>query len=178
MTSRNRSPRRTSAPRRRTGRNVWVNTSLAAGLVANSTVAIGLLGGAADFMTFDTTIVGVIIPDLTLMGVNSGSVSQFRTRWALQIAPTTMDSDDFQVPDADSIGPPWMHVKGKALNILASAPFTLDYVEGQSEIRVKAKRRFRENDSTLFMVFQSVASGGVPTSLSLVGMVRTLLHIP
>ncbi len=130
-------------------------------------------------MTFDTTIVAVIIPDLDFVFDITVAITNVRTRWYLQTAPTTMDTDDFQVPDSDSIGPPWMYVMGNAARVVNNASVSFDYVaKAGGPIRVKAKRRFKENDSTLFMVFQNVVSGGSLTNGFLSGMIRTLLYIP
>ncbi len=178
MTSRNRRSRGSRGTRRRTGRNVWVNVSLANTVVAG-VASIDVLQPASDFMTFDTTIVGIVIPDLTLVFDNGTGLSNVRTRWALQTAPSTMDADDFQVPDSDSIGPPWMYVGGMARRIPSDTAVTFDYVDQSGgPIRVKSKRRFRENDSTLFLVFQTVVSGGSFSNGFLNGMIRTLIHIP
>ncbi len=50
-------------------------------------------------------------------------------------------------------------------------------VSGGNGMRFKAKRRFRENNSTLFLLHQNVIAGS-DTSVTLDGMVRTLIHIP
>ena len=100
-----------------------------------------------------------------------------QVRIAFQVAPSTMDGDDFESLFADSIGPPWMGMLGRTVNFanIATAA-TFDLLAG-APIRFKARRRFRENDSTLFMVIQNLTPG-VDTDLTLDGMVRTLIRIP
>ena len=178
MTNRvNRRPRRT-APRR-TGRYVWVNTSFNTVITDDTVSALALLGAAADFMTFDTTIVQVVIPDLSLVGDIATATTNITARMAFQIAPTLMDPDDFQPPVADSIGPPWMYTIGHSARILASTSFSINFVsQAGGIIRIKAKRRFRENDSTLFLVLQVATAGGDAANMALIGMTRVLLYIP
>ena len=173
--------RRASRPRRgaprRTGRNVWVNDNLSVTLSDNSLIAVPLLTDAVDFMTFDTTIVAVIINEMTMSGqkLTSGRVT---ARAALMIAPDTMDSDDFQALITNSIGPPWMWVGSITERVADQAIFNFEFANSRFPVRVKAKRRFRENDSTLFLVFQNALENGSIISENLQGMVRTLIHIP
>ena len=176
MTTKSRRSSRRRTTRSRTGRNVWVNVGFNIQIVQDTIASLGLLGPAGDFMTFDTTIVETIMTDLQLVGDKTG-LGNLETRWALQTAPSTMDSDDFEPMLTDSIGPPWMYVAGLTARITDGIAFTMNYgVPGG--IRAKAKRRFRENDATLFLVFQNAVAGGTALNMRLTGMSRTLIHIP
>ncbi len=139
-----------------------------------------MLTAAADFMTFDTTIVSVIIPDLTITAQVDDSGGTLNFRVALMVAPEAMDADDFQPLFADSIGPPWMWVNGvhalAVINSLVTAPLA-GGVHGPA--RIKSKRRFKENNVTLFLLQQNVVEAGTNLSnFRLSGMIRTLIHIP
>jgi len=155
---------------------VWVNKPLvAASIVGDTSVAISLLDPAKDFMTFDTTIERIVITDLTFTFLKTVATGVVTARFALQIAPTTMDTDDFESLFLDSIGPPWMYTSGVTGNVNngVSATFTFD-----SSRLLKAKRRFRENDSTLFLIFSNIVDGGFYSGGQLDGMIRTLIRIP
>ena len=178
MTNRNRARRpaaRTQA--RRTGRNVWVNENINAVLVQNSIQAIDCLSAAADFMTFDTTLETVIVPDMAYTLTTTTGAGKRQIRCAFIVGPSTMDADDFQAPFADSIGPPWLGVFGSTAHLANGVLFTSTLAGPGFPIRYKARRRFRENNSTLFLLVQTL-SVQADTNIALDGMVRTLLHIP
>ena len=163
-------------PRGRPGRNVWVNENVNASLTLNTVLPINLLTSASDFMTFDTTIRSVIIPDLTFTGTTTAVFGKRQIRCALIVAPTNMDADDFEPLFADSIGPPWLGVFGRTVAFgTVATVFSMDLA--LTGLRFKAKRRFRENDSTLFMITQNLGNPA-DTGFALDGMVRTLIHIP
>ena len=176
MTQRNR-PRSRPARAQRRGRRVWVNENINSVPADNTIEAIDCLTAAADFMTFDTTIEAVIIPDMaySFQKLTAGVVD---FRMALIVGPTTLDNDDFQTLFADSIGAPWLGVWGAHARIPDQGLLTFALAAGFDVIRVKAKRRFRENDSTLWLVIQNVVTSGTTINENLGGMVRTLLHIP
>ncbi len=179
MTTRQRRSGRRTGTRRRTGRRVWVNENINAIPVDNSIFSIDLLTSAAEFMTFDTTIVHVVITDLTFSFQVDDSGGLINSRFALIVAPSLMDVDDFQPLFADSIGPPWMYVKGLHTQAPVNSVIALNFTASNGPIHVKAKRRFKENNSTLFMLFQNIVEGGTTLSQEhLSGMTRTLLHIP
>ena len=155
---------------------VWVNENVNIIPVANAVTSQNMLSSAVDFMTFDTTIVRVVIPMLSFSG-DALTVNGLReVRYALQVAPTSMDANDFEPPFGDSIGPPWMYVGGRSVRLVAASTFTFDLV-GENFIDIKAARRFRENDSTLHLIVQTVMAG-TNDVLSMNGMIRTLLRIP
>jgi len=128
-------------------------------------------------MTFDSTISAIVIPDMAATGSAAASNGKRQWRIAFQVAPSTMDLDDFQALYADSIGAPWMGMYGVTANIVANALYTFDLTGGIPQ-RLRAKRRFRENDSTLWMIYQNLSASGADFALALDGMVRTLIHIP
>ncbi len=178
MTTRNRRSGRRSGTRRRTGRNVWVNQSLNFPLSGGGITAVNLLDSAADFMTFDTTIVAVIVTDLHVSYEILGSGGFVSVRVALQTAPSMMDSADFETLFINSIGPPWMWTRGRTSRNSIGDLVNLDFTPTEGT-RIKAKRRFRENDSTLFLVIQSLLEAGTTIdNANMIGMFRTLLHIP
>jgi len=177
MTTRRRSGRR-SGTRKRAGRNVWVNENINSIMTANSVLALNCLTDAKDFMTFDTTIVQIIIPDFSIQFLTLVSDSIVNWRGVFQTAPTLMETDKFQVPFADSVGAPWMGTMG---GHAYANPGPHDIViagGGNPALRFQAKRRFRENDSTLVLMMQLVHSGGDIGSVRISGFIRTLLHIP
>ncbi len=178
MTMRKRRSGRRGGTRRRTGRLVWVNENINLIPVENSTLITDLLSAAADFMTFDTTIVTVVITDLVFsyqVDVSGGLVN---ARFALTVARSLIDQVDLQTPFASSIGPPWLYVKGKHSQDPINSVVNQDFCES-GPIIVRAKRRFKENNSTLWMHFQNVVEGETDISgVHLSGMTRTLLYIP
>ncbi len=178
MTNRNRRSRRTSQPRRRTGRNVWVNEHFNILLSIDNINAVNLLAAADNFMTFDTTIVEVIMPVLAYEVRTDATIGTRQIRWALQVAPSTFDVADFETLYADSIGPPWMQTGGDAFKTAAVGDLNLSLtVANGGPIRAKASRRFRENDSTLWLILENRSNAG-DSSLTINGFSRTLIRIP
>ena len=174
MTNRNR--RTSRGPRRRPGRNVWVNENINTIVTPNNIQILDLLSFAQDFMTYDTTINEVIITDLHWSFTTTDPAGLRQMRCGLIVAPKGMDANDFQVPFGDHIGTPWMGMWGNHLRMsgVQNGNISLAPAEG---LRFHSKRRFRENDSTLWLVYQSVVSGVDGDNL-LSGMSRTLIHIP
>ncbi len=178
MTNRNKRGARFNGPRKRTGRKVWVNGVISPGAVTpDAQTSLTLLDPALDFMKFDTTILRVVISDFSLTFTKSVAAGIITARIALQIAPTTMDADDFQDMFTESIGAPWMYTEGVTAFVADNALGTFTFSSGVAA-PIKAERRFRENDSTLFMLFGTTISGGSFTGGTIRGLVRTLLHIP
>ena len=172
--------RRARTTRRgRTGRDVWVNTSLLN--IPQSVDGLhiqNLLLGAPDFMTFDMTINRVIIPTFVFHAATLAATGTRQFRWALQVAPKTMDSADFEPLFTDSVGPPWLATGGAAQLLPAVAGvFTFTLAGHNGIIDVKAKRRFRENDSTLFLITENRVVFS-DTDIQIHAFCRTLLHIP
>ena len=178
MTNRNR--RSFGRPGRRTSgrhaRLVWVNENVNEIVVPNTKAARDLLTAAKDFMTFDTTIIETIVTDLTWSFDSIAPSGKRQMRLALQIAPSAMDSDDFSFLFADSVGSPWMGVFGETRNLSGVQTQNFEFTKN-GVLRFSSKRRFRENESTLFLIYQSL-SPAVDTSNTLDGMIRTLLRIP
>ncbi len=176
MTNRNR--RQARRPARRSSRLVWVNENINSVLVDDSLIVIDLLTNAQNFMLFDTTIVSVIVEDLHYSFEMSMTESLVDLRVALIVAPSTMDGDDFQNVFADSIGPPWLGMLGGHERVPNGGTGNINLTPA-GPIKFKAKRRFRENNSTLFMIIQNVVGpGGATTDENFSGFVRTLLRIP
>ena len=177
--------RRRSAPRavrRRTSRKVWITTVVQNALqVVAATNVIDLMTIAPDFMTFDTTILRVEIPFLE-MHFSIGTGLGFRgVYWGLLVAPKTMDFDDFQNVGTTHIGPPYLHVGAVGLEIPAGQPAgtiqNLLLSDTRNPVQVKTKRRFRENDSTLWLIMRNVSVSG-DTDITAEGLFRILLNIP
>ena len=175
MTNRNRRPART-ARRGRTGRNVWINENINAVVQPNNIQILDLITQAGDFMTYDTTITEVIVTDLHWSFTSIAPSGLRQMRCALIVAPKLMDAADFQVPFGDHIGSPWMGMWGNHLKLSGVDVFNIPLTP-IGGLRFHAKRRFRENDSTLWLIFQNV-SAGTDTDNLLSGMTRTLVHIP
>ena len=176
MTNRNRPRARTT--RRRSGRNVWVNEVIApAAISPDTSTSISLLTSAKEFMTFDTTILRVVVTDFSFTLQKSGGNGIVTARYALQIAPTTTDTDDFASLFVSTIGAPWMYTSGVTGFLADTLLTTFTFPQGE-DAPIKAKRRFRENDSTLFMIFANTVQTGSFTAGVIRGMIRTLIHIP
>ncbi len=177
MTNRKRSGRRTGT-RRRTGRNVWVNQNISFSPADNALTVAPMLTPAAEFMIFDTTIVHTIITSLNWTGQIDDSGGLIQMAIALVTALDTADAADFQTLFLDSIGPTWLYYNRvgsrESINAVFNIPLT-----PVGAIHVKAKRRFKENNTTLFLLVQTVIEAGTNVSSDLLsGMVRTLIHIP
>ncbi len=147
--------------------------------LANNGIAIvNLLAGADNFMTFDTTIVETIIPVLNFSCTTNATDAIRGIRVALLVAPSTHDASDMTRLFTDSIGPPWMWFAGDELRTNAIGKLNLSLAfSSAGAIRAKSKRRFRENESTLFLVIDNQTESG-DTILFLSGFCRTLIHIP
>jgi len=178
MTNRNRRPQRRARPAR-TARMVWVNEHVDLVLLNNSVQVINVLTLAEEFMLFDTTIVSVIIPVLQVMGEALTDDGIREVRVALEVGKNTLDSDDFNQLLQDSVGPSWLWIAGDAqFTTVLNEKIKLDLLGNAGVARVKAMRRFRENDSTLFLIVQNFSPSGSEEGLILRGMIRTLLRIP
>ena len=180
MSNRNRRPRSRT---RRSGRFVWVNRAFApTALVNNVLQAFDLLAVAPEFMVFDTTITRVHVPFLQVDFSPDATEGYREIRWNLQVARTTMDApQDFQSMQVDSVGPPWMHTAGIGVQLPAGLPAgsqqNLLLSDTRNPADIKAKRRFRENSVTLFLLVETNMNAG-DTGLSMNGLIRTLLWIP
>ena len=132
-------------------------------------------------MVFDTTIVGIVIPQLTFRATVDATAGLREIRCALTVGKDTLDAGggDFQTLYATSIGAPWMWVVGRGLQSQGAASLTLSLSgPAVSDVaRIKAKRRFRENDSTVWLIHENRVNAG-DTALQLKGFVRTLIYIP
>ena len=179
MTTQRRGRRSQARPRVRTSRRVWVNEHVDLNLVVDTIQITDLLSAADQFMLFDATVLAVIAPTLTYT-MSVAAVEERRSlRWALVVGKNTLDSDDVQTLFTDSIGAPWLYFGGFENRFAAvAAQFSVDFVaQNRAPIRVKAKRRFVENDDTLWLVIQNNSNAG-DTNLNITGMFRTLLYVP
>jgi len=163
-------------PRRRTGRLVWVNNDVNLIPTVSGVNLTAILTNAPDFMLFNTTIVTVIIQSLVFTYDSIAPAGTRRFFIGLRTAPELIDAVDFPNPLTDGVGPPWMAVLHNAHNVSGVAPQTLNLTPN-GPVVVKAKRRFKQNNETLFLHTQSV-SPAVDTNPLLSGFIRTLLYIP
>ena len=162
--------------RGRTGRNVWVNENINEIVVINGIQIRDILGSAEQFMTFDTTVQEVIVTDLHYSFVSVAPAGVRNFRCALIVGSKLLDAADFQVLFADSLGPAWMGVWGNHVSVTGVDVQNLPLTPREG-LRFHSKRRFRENNDTVWFVFQNVAPATDTTPL-LSGMFRTLIHIP
>ena len=175
MTTRNRRPPRTRA---RTSRRVWVNQNVETALTVNTRQIIDVLQAAPEFMLFDTTILRVILAPLFFTTITTVTQGIREVRYSLFIGTELLDSDDSPTLFNNTIGADHMHVGGSgALFSSTTQLVTFDLTEGIEHIDVKAKRRFRENDSTLWLLVENEGVAG-DVGLRMDGYVRTLLHVP
>ena len=175
MTTRRRNTR-SSRRGRRTGRDVWVNHDVNFSLTNNNISNFDLLTNAKDFMLFDTTITSVIIEDLHFSFDSLAPAGLRRIAIGLITGNAELDSTDFTSPLVDGVGPPWMVMLTSALNLSGVAPQNMTLTKN-GPMTIRSKRRFKENDSTLFMVIHNI-SPAVDTTLLLSGIIRTLIHVP
>ena len=178
MTNRN-VRRRVSRPgRSRTARRVWVNEELATTLTINTIQIVDLMTAAVDFMKFDATILGVILSGVTISWDAAATLGINRFGITLEIGKDTLDSADMESPLQTGIGPPWMFQQ-TAIFRQAAAAVTVNQGFGPvgDVIRIKSKRRFRENDATLWLTVENSMVAGA-TNIQLNGMARTLLLVP
>ena len=156
---------------------VWINENINSVIVQNSIQIINLLTAGREFMLFDTTIMSVIVTDLAFTGVSDATVGKRQIRCALLVAIDTIDSADMPALFSDTVGTPWLGVWGNTALVTASQAYTIS-LSSIPAMRFAAKRRFRENNASLFLVVQNVIAGGGDTALALDGMIRTLVRIP
>ncbi len=177
MTTRNRRSTRRSSTRRRTGRDVWVNFDVNQVLTLGNIASFDLLVGAAEFMVFDSTIQAVIIEHLDYSYVSVAPAGIRRIAVGFMTGLNTLDSIDFTGPLVDGVGPAWMGMLGASHSVSGLTVQNLTMTPA-GPITLKSKRRFRENDATLWMVTQNNHNIAIDTSLALTGLIRILLHIP
>jgi len=176
MTTQRRRGFRGGSRRRRTGRDVWVNHDLNEIPLVNGIGNKDLLIPAPDFMTFDTTINSVILEDIHFSYDSLAPAGLRRFAIGLVVLKENLGSANMPVILQDGVGPPWLGMLHAAGNISGVAPQNINLTPNGPVI-FKAKRRFRENDSTLYLVFQSV-SPAADTAPLLSGIIRILIHIP
>jgi len=173
MTNRN---RRRFTPRRRTGRDVWVNHDLNEIPVPNTVQIKNLLLPAPDFMTFDTTVNTIIVEDIHWGFDSLAPAGLRRLALGFVVLRTGTGPGGAPAPLTDGVGPPWMGMLHASENLSGVAPQNISVIKGDP-IRFKAKRRFRENESSVFLVYQTI-SPGADTNQTLSGVIRILIHIP
>ncbi len=162
---------------RRTARKVWVNKQLATSMASGTIGIVDLLSDAADFMTFDTTIL-IVILNVTFVWDAAATLGLNRLAYALVTGLDTLDNVDMTDPLVSGIGPPWLyHNWGVLRQAAAAATVNFRMHPPGENIRVRAQRRFRENDTTLWLVANTslVASSA---NLQIEGYARTLLLVP
>ncbi len=171
-------PPRRRTPRARTARLVWVNRHLSVTPTVDTLGANDLLSGADNFMVFDTTIVQVVIPWLSFTFTTDATQALREMRVALIVGPSSLDSVDFTGLYANSVGPAWLWTYGTGLMTEAIGSITASLAGGGIDaVRVKSARRFRENESTLWLVHENRTEAG-DSDLLLTGLIRTLIRVP
>ncbi len=129
-------------------------------------------------MMFDSTILGVKIPWLSYSMEAAATNAVREIAYYLITGKSTLDSVDFTVPRASGVGPAMLHCGGNSARLPATAAsFSIDLRGGIETIDIRAKRRFKENEETLWMVIENASEAG-DTVLKLNGLVRTLLLVP
>ncbi len=175
MTNRNRRPR--AARPARSARMVWVNARVSVAPTVSTLGAEDLLAGAQEFMKFDTTILGVVITRIAF-SLDSNAVGRKDFACALEVGKDTLDSLDFENPLVSSIGPAWLWHGIVTQPLPIADNQNLVVVTGaDGATMVKAKRRFRENDATLWFIHNN-ATNGADDNLALQAYFRILLRIP
>ena len=169
------------SPARRTGRLVWVNTILdGSGMTENGIDIFSLLGSAADFMLFDTTIVAIYIPYMDMTFTLGGATGGLRgCGVALMVANENLDAADIiDGPRASNIGPPWMWHSANITRFAAAAgEATLPLIDARFP-QVRSKRRFRENNQELFLITQNLVIGADDSNVQISAYFRILIRIP
>ena len=157
---------------------VWINRQIGSVLTVDALTIFDLMTGADNFMKFDTTIVRVVIPTLRFSITTDATAAVRHCRIALTTGRDTLDVLDFQSLFVDSTGPPWLYVTGTAFASegVSVNTLTLDSTLGRPQ-EIKSARRFKENDSTLWLVVENRAEAG-DTALRIDGFIRTLVRIP
>ncbi len=134
-------------------------------------------------MKFDVTLLAVRISYLLWSFKTASSVPGLRRAGAaLMVAHENLDAADVTEGPLDThVGPPWMWQQAVALDIdNLDTTFNFNLVSSNTGgIMVKAKRRLRENNATLWLVLDNEDTVGVSdTELFFSGYFRTLLFIP
>ncbi len=168
-------------PARRTGRLVWVNVIIdGAAMTENGIDIFPLLGGAADFMLFDTTIVAIYIPYMDMTFSIAGATSGLRgCGVALMVASENLDAADIvDGPRAANIGPPWMWHSANITRFAGVASeATLPLIDARFP-QVRSKRRFRENNQELFLISQNLVVAADDSNVQISAYFRILIRIP
>ncbi len=182
MTTRTRGRRSRPSGRgpRRVARRVWVNRFIGVGgITVDSKVLVDLLSSASEFMIFDCTILAVQLSYLYWTYTADATDAIRSVGAALLTGQENLDAADILEGPLDSgIGPSWLWQQSVALRTDAAALVSMNIVSSTTGgIRVRAKRRFTENNETLFLVAQNLGEAG-DTELQLQGFCRTLLLVP
>ena len=155
------------------GRTVWVNKYFTfGGLTATGANQVDLLSEADRSLTLGATIVSVK-GQIVMHVEDPQATGSWDWRQALYIADIAQTTFPNLIDDA--LQPSWLWHNygfwgGGSANISTAhhEVITLD---------VKSKRRFRENNKTLWFL-NSVVETGVSSSLSIRLYTRTLLYVP
>ena len=127
-------------------------------------------------MTFDSTIVSVQLNGLNFSYDSLAPAGIRRFAIVLLTAHQNIDPADLTPPLTDNIGPTWMYSIHNSHNISGVAPQNIAMTPSTG-VTVRSKRRFKENNETLWMGIQTITEG-LETNWDLSGLVRVLIHIP
>ncbi len=180
MTNRNRRNFRSfRGGRRRTSRKVWVNRSIGSTLVVDTDALIDVLSSSEEFMKFDATILAVHIAHLFVTVTVDATVTNRRVGAALLTGHENLDSIDITEGPLDSgVGPAWLWQQSVAVRTVGAGEQGFNIVSAATGgINVRAKRRFTENNETLWLLIDNEVEAG-DTLMFVDGFLRTLLLIP
>jgi len=131
-------------------------------------------------MIFDSTIVAVRISSLNISMTTVVTLGQRMAGAAIMVGHENLDSADIaEHPLDSSIGPPWMwHAMGQlSLGQISRLNLPLVSSVEANGVSVRANRRFRENNQTLWMIVTLNVDASDTAPLAN-GFVRTLIRIP
>jgi len=169
-----RSPRRQA----RVSRRVWVNRFINAALTIDTVQIFNMLDNAAQFMLFDSTILRVLVENLSFSFDATATLGNRRVAFSFFTGPENLDSADVPTMLASGIGPAYMYLGMQSARLAAAAQsVTMDLTRNQQSIDIKAKRRFKENDTTLWLAIENDMITN-DANLALEGCVRTLILVP
>jgi len=177
MTTRNRGRPRARQSRRQ-GRNVWVNNNVNSVLGISSISILDLLLPAEEFMKFDTTVVSIVVTGLNLAwdAIDDAGTGNRHIAVGFFRGLRTLDAADAPLLLVDSIGAPWMGTLWASTSLTGVQRANLNLTPS-GPVQFKAKRRFAENDSTIWMAIQNFSSIN-DLNIELSGLIRTLIYIP
>ena len=167
----------------KTGRLTWANRFIAypQSLAATGRQFFDLLASAESFQKFDSTIVHVIgALSFTYIQVAAGSSSEDCIVGAyLYVADDNLQLTNFPDLTAEATQPSYLWTHYHAARILRTTETAGDQADNSlnwyAPLDVKAMRKFRENNKTLWLVIDNIST---THSLLFGGLIRTLVRIP